>query len=255
MLASTFISLTWPASVTRGWPFLFADGFVSWLYGDDTYGKDVMLKVLVAGIVGLGLLASPSVAGDLSGTFRLTAGKFDFKSTSQNYDFDDITISGRVVLKDSYFVSLEHSKLKHSSLNRNHTIKPYWTKVGYQFSLGNDQENDLLSKIKFSASLGYYTYKTLYAGEFPDNDTSGTSYSIGATFSPSEQFDFSAAFTPIKYNSGGAINGKRQRTTDLAATYYFSEKIGWTVTYRYVDSRWLGSADADGWSTGIVWKF
>ena len=45
-----------------------------------------MLKVLVAGIVGLGLLASPSLAGDLSGTFRLTAGKFDFKPTSQNPD-------------------------------------------------------------------------------------------------------------------------------------------------------------------------
>ena len=214
-----------------------------------------MLKALVAGIVSFGSLASPSLAGDLSGTFRLTAGKFDFKPTSQNYDFDDITISGRVVLKDSYFVSLEHSNLKHSSLNRNHTIKPYWTQVGYQFSLGNDQENDLLSKIKFSASLGYYTYKTLFAGEFPDTKTSGTSYSIGATFSPSEQFDFSVKVTPIKYNSDATMKGKKQRVTDLAATYYFSEKIGWTVTYRDVNSLWIGSADADGWSTGIVWKF
>ena len=210
---------------------------------------------LVAGIVGLGLLASPIIAGDLSGMLSLTKGKTNFGPKSANYDFNDINISGRVVLKDRYFVGLEHSNLKHSSLNKKHTIKPYWTKVGYQFSLGNDQENDLLSKIKFFASLGYYTYKTLYAGEFPDNDTSGTSYSIGATFSPSEQFDFSAAFTPIKNNSGGAINGKRQRTTDLAATYYFSEKIGWTATYRYVDSRWLGSVDSESWATGIVWKF
>ena len=45
-----------------------------------------MLKVLVAGIVSFGSLASPSLAGDLSGTFRLTAGKFDFKPTSQNPD-------------------------------------------------------------------------------------------------------------------------------------------------------------------------
>ena len=214
-----------------------------------------MRIALVSGIIGLGLLASSSVAGDLSGTFRLTAGKFDFKPTSQNYEFDDITISGQIVLKDSYFVDFEHSNLKHSSLNRNHTIKPYWTKVGYQFSIGNHQENDLLSNIKFSASLGYYTYKTLYFGEFPDTKTSGTSYSIGATFQPSEQFDFSVEVTPIKYNSDANMKGKKQRVTDLAATHYFSEKIGWTVTYRDVNSLWIGSADADRWATGIVWKF
>jgi predicted porin len=218
----------------------------------------VMLRLriaLVSGIVGLGLLASPSIAGDLSGMFSLTKGKTNFGPKSAKYDFNDINFLGRLVLKDSYFVEFEHSNLKHSSLNKKHTIKPYWTKVGYQFSLGNDNENDLLSKTKFFASLGYYTYKTLYAGEYPDAKSSGISYSIGATFSPSEQFDFSAAFTPIKYNSGGAINGKRQRTTDLAATYYFSENIGWTVTYRYVDSRWLGSVDSEAMATGIVWKF
>ena len=213
-----------------------------------------MLKVLVAGIVSFGSLASPSLAGDLSGTFNLTAGKMGFE-VLPNYDFDGITISGQVVLKDSYFVDFEHSNLKHSSLNRNHTSKSYWTKAGYQFSLGNHQENDLLSNIKFSASLGYYRYSSLYAGEFPDTIDSGTSYSIGATFSPLEQFDFSVKITPIKYNGGTAMKGKKQRVTDLAATYYFSEKIGWTVTYRDVNSLWIGSADADGWATGIVWKF
>ena len=63
---------------------------------------------------------------------------------SAKYDFNDINFLGRLVLKDSYFVEFEHSNMKHSSLNKKHTIKPYWTKVGYQFSLGNDNENDLL---------------------------------------------------------------------------------------------------------------
>jgi len=214
-----------------------------------------MRNILVSGIVGLSLLASPSLADDLSGTFRLTTGKFGFKPTPTDYDFDHITISGQVALKDSYFVDFKYADLKHSSLNRNHTIQSNWTKVGYQFSLGNHQENDLLSNIKLSASLGYFTNRNLYAGELPDTKHSGTSYSIGATFSPSEQFDFSVEVTPVTYNSDANMKGRRQRLTDLAATYYFSEKIGWTVTYLNVDSLFIGSVDADSWGTGIVWKF
>ena len=46
MLASTSISLTWPASVTRGWPFLFADGFIRRQSKGDTYGEDKMLQAI-----------------------------------------------------------------------------------------------------------------------------------------------------------------------------------------------------------------
>ena len=60
---------------------------------------------LVSGIAGLGLLASPSIAGDLSGMFSLTKGKANIGPKSAKYDFNDINFLGRLVLKDSYFLS------------------------------------------------------------------------------------------------------------------------------------------------------
>jgi len=54
---------------------------------------------LVAGIVGLGLLASPSVAGDLSGMLSLTTGKTSFYNL--NNDYNDINIFGQSVTNGS----------------------------------------------------------------------------------------------------------------------------------------------------------
>ena len=61
-------------------------------------------------------------------------------------------------------------------------------------------------------------------------------------------------FTPAKYNSG-SLNGKTHRVTDLSATYFLNDKIGLSIGYRDVDSRWAGSVDAKGWSTGIEFQF
>ena len=213
-----------------------------------------MVHKLAASIVSVFLTATSALAEDISGEFNITGGKTDIGPKSENYDFDAIKLSGRLVFRDHYFLSYVHSDLKHRSTNKKHTLKSNHTKIGYSVPLSNNYTSDLIGNLTLFASLGYFNTDNHYNGQFPDSKGSGTSYSLGSTLSASEQLSFTLEITTATYNSG-SLNGKKQIVSELSATYYVTEKVGFTVSYNDVDSRFTNGADSVGWESGLKWKF
>tara|TARA_B100000780_G_C21074079_1_gene432319 strand:+ start:233 stop:877 length:645 start_codon:yes stop_codon:yes gene_type:complete len=206
--------------------------------------------LLILSMIGI----SVNAAEKISGSVMLTGGRTTIDSNSDDYSFNDFHLTGNIILNDSYFASLTHSNQKHSSTGKNHKHKFYWTKVGYQIPLSNILEVNSLDTMKVFASIGYFTSKWLYAGQFPDNTGSGSSYSIGARFAPLDQVELILEVSPLRYNSG-SLNGKHQRITELTATYFLSDKVGLNVAYHKNDSRWVGGLGGTSWSTGIELRF
>jgi hypothetical protein len=190
----------------------------------------------------------------LSGSILLTAGTTDIGPKSAAYDFSDKKIKVTISLDSKYFFSLSHSASKHSSTGRDDTIKNDWYKLGYELPLSGVLGAKSLSSTKVFATIGYFTSDYSYAGRFPDNTSSGTSYSIGINSQPTDNIKLNIEFTPSTYNSGN-LSGKTQQVTDISATYFLRDDVGLVVGYRDVNSRWAGAVDATGWSAGIELGF
>ena len=200
--------------------------------------------------VGMVVNASERIAGSIG----LTSVSLDIGPKSVNYNFSGFALKAKAVLDDKYFFSITHSDTKHRSVGKRDGNTINWSRLGYQLPLSNILGNETPGVVKLFTSVGYMTLKETFDGRFPDNNGSGTSYSIGTIIRPSDLFEFSLEISPVTYNTG-SLKSKTQQLSDVTATYFINEKIGLTLSYRYVKSQWAGAADAKSWSTGIEVKF